>query len=96
MDSPLGYYKERASFFSGQLNETKGRYRLVSFLRLASFVAFLIAGYQWLGEKSGVLLIITLLSIAVFIALIRVALKLNDKKALLEKLLFINENEIAI
>lgn len=96
MQSPLQYYQERAQFFSGQLSETKGRYRLVSFLRLISFLVFLFAGYQWLSRHGSLLLVITLLSITGFIALIRVALQLNDKKALIEKLLFINENEIAI
>lgn len=96
MENPINYYKERSGGFKNQLGIVKDRYRLVSFLRLVSFVAFLIAGYQWLSHRTDLLLVITIVSIVAFIILIRVALKLNDKKALLEKLVFINENEINI
>jgi hypothetical protein len=96
MGKPIEFYKERAEFYKGQLSGIQNTYRLVSFFRLVSFLAFLIAGYQWLSLRSDLLLIITLVSIVVFVILIRVALKLNDRKALTEKLLFINENEIHI
>jgi DNA mismatch repair ATPase MutS len=96
MEKPIEYYKERAGFFKEQLSGIQSRYRLVSFLRLVSFVAFLIAGYEWLSLRTGMLLIVALISIVTFIVLIRVALKLNDRKHLVEKLLFINENEILI
>ena len=96
METPIKYYSERARLYKDQLSETKGQYHLVGFLRLISFVAFLIAGYQWLSVHSNLPLAVTIISIIAFVVLIRVAFRLNDKKALLEKLLFINENEINI
>lgn len=96
MKSPIEYYKERYHHFQSHLTRVQQRYRTVSFFRLVSFVTFLIAGYQWLSLHSGWLLALAIISIVAFIALIRVALKLNDRKALLEKLVFINENEIHI
>jgi DNA mismatch repair ATPase MutS len=96
MGKPIEFYKERAELYKEQLSGIQNTYRLVSFFRLLSFVAFLIAGYQWLSLRTDLLLIISLLSIVVFVILIRIALKLNDRKALTEKLLFINENEIHI
>ena len=96
MESPIDYYRERAGYYKKQLSEIQSRYQLISFLRLVSFLAFLIAGYQWLSLRSGFLLALAIFSIICFVILVRVALKLNDKKALLQKLLFINENEISI
>ncbi len=96
MENPIDFYRERVSIYQNQLGDIKGKYRLVAFLRLISFVAFLIAGYQWLSERNGFLLIIAVISIIAFVVLIRVALQLNDKKEMVEKLLFINDNEINI
>lgn len=96
MEKPIAYYKERAAFYGEQLKGIQSKYRLISLLRLVSFVAFLIAGYQWLSLHVDALLVVSIASIIAFIVLIRVALKLNDQKALTEKLLFINENEIHI
>jgi DNA mismatch repair ATPase MutS len=96
MSLPIAYYQEQAEFYKDRLRDIKNRYRLVGLFRLLSFVAFLIAGYQWLKLHNGVLLAVWILSIAAFIVLVRMALRLNDQKALAEKLLFINENEIRV
>lgn len=96
MQLPINYYQERVEHHRTHLSRVQQQYRAVSFFRLVSFVAFLIAGYQWLSAHSSWLLAVAIISIVTFIILIRVALKLNDRKALLEKLLFINENEIRV
>lgn len=96
MSLPIAYYQEQAEFYKDRLRDIKNRYRLVGLFRLLSFVAFLFAGYQWLQHYNGLLLAVWILSIAAFIVLVRMALRLNDQKALAEKLLFINENEIRV
>jgi len=93
MEKPIEFYRERVAYYKAQLSGIQNKYRLVGLLRLVSFVAFVFAGYQWLGSRGDVMLVAAIVSIIVFIALIRVALNLNDRKELTEKLLFINENE---
>jgi DNA mismatch repair ATPase MutS len=65
-------------------------------LRLACFIVFAWATYKWIaGHSTGWLVTALLLAVA-FVVLVRIAWRLNDRVALLQKLLFINNNELNV
>ena len=96
MESIIGYYKEKVRFYQDALSKLQPITTLVAALRLACFILFAFAGYKWVAMHSQAWLLVTLLVILIFIVMVRIAWRLNDRKALLEKLLFINTNELNI
>ncbi|MBX3252813.1 MAG: hypothetical protein KF862_01630 [Chitinophagaceae bacterium] len=87
------YYKEKTGFYADAVESVKREMFLSSALRLISFTAVVITAYYYFTRHNPILLIVSLLCAALFIFLVKRAFALSDKKALLEKLLFINENE---
>lgn len=90
------YYKEKTGFYTAAVQSIKQKILLSSILRLVAFVAFFLTIYYYFDQRDGILLLLSLLLAGLFIVLVRRAFVLQDKKALLEKLLFINENETGI
>jgi DNA mismatch repair ATPase MutS len=96
MASTIAFYEEKVQFYDNALKRIKPITTGVAALRLACFLVFVWAAYQWIAGNSTAWIVITLLMVAAFAVLVRVAWRLNDRKALLEKLLFINTNELAV
>jgi len=96
MESPAAYYRERSEHYTRLIAQAKDRYVWIAVFRLISFVAFLFTTIQWFNAHSRLLLILSIIFLLVFVALVRIALQLTDRKALLEKLLFVNHNETAV
>src|SRR5215471_11984702 len=91
--SPVQYYEQQIGRYVLDLKKTQARSSLVAILRLLSFSFVLITGYLWLykntaGAREGCFALL-----AIFILLVLIALRLSDRKRLIEKLLFINTNE---
>ncbi|THU37993.1 hypothetical protein FAM09_15000 [Niastella caeni] len=96
MESTLTYYEEKVTFYKDALQRIQPVATLVAGLRLACFFVFAWAAYKWIVTHSTPWMITTLLVAIAFAILVRIAWRLSDRKALLEKLLFINTNELAV
>ena len=96
MESTIAFYEEKVQFYKDALQRLQPVATLVAGLRLACFFVCAWAGYKWIVSHSTNWLVATLLLIVVFAVLVRVAWRLSDHKALLEKLLFINTNESGV
>jgi ABC-type Na+ transport system ATPase subunit NatA len=96
MQTAQAFYKEQISRYSLQLQQAKKNSAIVSIARLASFVAVAWSAYRWIKEPDITWKIATIGFSVLFILFIRIALTLGDKKKLLEKLLFVNNNEAGV
>lgn len=96
MASTLSFYEEKVQYYNKALTSIRPYTTLVAALRLVCFGAFACAVYKWISSHSTGWITGTLLLAAVFAILVRMAWRLNDRKALLEKLLFINTNECQV
>ena len=96
MESTIAFYEEKVQFYKEALQRLQPVATLVAGLRLACFFVFAWAGYKWIVSHSTNWLVATLLLAVAFAVLVRVAWRLSDRKALLEKLLFINTNESGV
>jgi hypothetical protein len=90
---PQSYYKEKIDQYTQTLDRLKRIVTTVAVGRLISFIALAFAIYKWITTPGNTWMIATLVLLIVFIVLVRMALQLNDRKAFMEKLLFINTNE---
>jgi hypothetical protein len=97
MESTIAFYEEKAQYYKDALQRIKPVTTGVAALRLTCFLAFAWAVYEWIVSKdSTTWMIVTGLLVAAFTVLVRIAWRLNDRKVLLEKLLFINTNELTV
>jgi len=97
MQTPKAFYEERINQYSTELQQVQKRSLLVSGARLASFVALAWSIWQWVKQEDDLVYkIATPGFLVLFILFIRIALNLGDRKKLLEKLLYVNRNELDI
>jgi DNA mismatch repair ATPase MutS len=96
MEATLTFYEEKVTFYKEALQRIQPVATGVAGLRLACFFVFAWAGYQWIVSHNTNWMVTTLLLAAAFAVLVRIAWRLSDRKALLEKLLFINTNELNV
>jgi hypothetical protein len=94
--NPREFYQNRIAQYSEQSRLIQNRLALISTMRLVSFTAMAIT--VWFITKGFTLsyLFICLFFLAAFIALVLLALRLKDRRALLERLLFVNTNELGV
>lgn len=90
------FYEEQIAFYSKAIQSVKQKTGLFAMLRLVAFSLFAISFYFLIKEFTGGLLFLTLVVLAVFLSLVVYALKLRDTKLLLEKLHFVNANELGM
>lgn len=95
---PQQWYQQQVAQYTAALSKLRGMTGSIAIARLISFLAFVYAAYTMFTNPNdtGTWVVVTLLLLAVFILFVRVALKLKDRKALLERLLFVNTNELAV
>ncbi|HLK28389.1 MAG TPA: hypothetical protein VKT28_07395 [Puia sp.] len=96
MESLKSLYQQKIDDYSSQLQRIQQRVNFVAILRLACFVVLAISIYYCAKDFQYSYLFATLLLVIVFIILVRVYFNLKDKKQLIARLLFINQNESAI
>jgi hypothetical protein len=96
MPSILAFYEEKVSYYTDALTRLKPYATGVAALRMVCFFGFGWGVYKWASVHSTAWIITTLMLAVVFAVLVRVAWRLNDRKVLLEKLLFINTNELNV
>ncbi|HRP57122.1 hypothetical protein [Agriterribacter sp.] len=90
------FYQQKTGSYTGAVQSFKRKIAISALLRLLAFTAFTVSAYFFFKHWSTGLLLLALLLFAVFLLLVWYALRLKEEKALLEKLLLINTNEMGI
>ncbi|MBO9201750.1 MULTISPECIES: MutS-related protein [Niastella] len=96
MASTLAFYEEKVQHYTNALERLKPSVTAVAALRMACFAGFAWGVYKWISVHNSAWMIATVLLAIGFAVLVRIAWRLNDRKALLEKLVFINTNELNV
>lgn len=96
MASPHSFYQDKIGLCTEKIRSIQKRLALISLLRLISFSGLAIVIYFMLKGFSYPLLFLALFLLISFITLVGLALRLKDRRALLEKLLFVNTNELGV
>lgn len=96
MSLPDEIYQQRIDGYQTQARIIQQKSNLTAFLRLLAFLALAAGIYLCVNKFNNALLLITLVFFIAFILLVRRSFRLKDQKALFEKLLFINTNELQI
>ena len=90
------FYESKSRLYTEAVGSLKSKIAASALFRLLAFAASGLSGYFFFTQRSTGLLLLTLLLLALFLLLVIYAQRLKEQKALLEKLLFINTNELAI
>src|SRR5687767_7314335 len=90
---PQSWYKGKIDQYTEELGRLKRIITTIAISRLISFIVFALAVYKWITTHTNEWMITTIVLLVIFIVLVRMAIRLNEQKALLEKLHFINTNE---
>ena len=90
------FYKDRTGVYTEQVRRLQAKGSLISFLRLISFIGWALCVYFLFKEYTTSVLVLGLAIFACYILLVAWAFRLKDRRALLEKLLFINTNEAGV
>ena len=96
MNSLESIYAQKADQYSKEAKEIKSRLTLITLFRLAGFILLVVSIYYFIKESQPILLVAIAFFSILFLLLVKIYFNLKDKKALKEKLLFINENELGI
>ncbi len=90
------FYEEKVTRYTARMQVLQGRLTLLALLRLAGFLGLAVTVYYLVKSFSYPLLCGTIFFLAVFIVLINLYLRIKDQRALMEKLLFVNSNELEV
>ena len=96
MESLSKLYQQKVDRYSAELHKIRQRVNLLAISRLACFAALGYSIYLCISDFQFFSLFTTLSLFIVFIFLVRIYFNLKDKKTLIQKLLFINDNELNI
>ncbi len=96
MPAPVLFYQEKLQEYGQRLSEKRKYSSRLGIFRLLVFVVFLYCGYSWFSGWQQQWLIAGVLSITLFIILVRISIAQKEKITWLEKLYFINQNESKI
>jgi DNA mismatch repair ATPase MutS len=96
MEQPISFYEKNTSQYIDDLRQLKPLATLVATLRLACFLVFAFATYKWIANHSSAWMVTALVLAIAFVVLVRIAWRMNDRIALLQKLQFINNNELNV
>lgn len=91
------FYEEKIALYTGQVRAVQKKQALIAGLRLLTFGILAFLAYRFVREGfPQELLWAGLLCLGAFAGLVLLALQYRDRRALLEKLLFINTNELGV
>jgi hypothetical protein len=96
MSTTLAFYEKKVQHYINELTLLRPYATGVAALRMVCFGGFAWSAYEWSHTHSTAWMIATILLAVGFAVLVRIAWRYNDRKALLEKLLFINNNEVNV
>ncbi|HUP14297.1 MAG TPA: hypothetical protein VM187_18875, partial [Niastella sp.] len=96
MERPKAFYEKNSSQYIDDLTQLKPMATLVAALRLTCFLVFAWAIYKWIATHNTGWMVATVVLAVAFVILVRIAWRMNDRIALLQKLQFINNNELNV
>jgi DNA mismatch repair ATPase MutS len=96
MPLPIDLYTRNIQTYSSQLASLKKRSALVSLLRLGAFLCVLLFAYLAIVGYNTAFSVAAGVAVIVFVWLIRKSVSITERKRLVEELLFLNRNELAV
>lgn len=90
------FYEEKIRWYNNAIVTLKNQISLFGILRLAVFVLCALFAYYAFTKASLPYAPLAVIFLIGFVMLVRHALRLNERRALLKELLFVNENELQI
>ncbi|HRO46112.1 hypothetical protein [Agriterribacter sp.] len=90
------FYENKSRLYTEAVLSFKRKIAASALFRLVAFAAFGLSGYFFFTQRSTGLLLLSILFFALFLLLVIYAQRLKERKALIEKLLFINSNELGV
>lgn len=93
---PGPHYEEKIASYTTRLDEVRKRLALVATLRLILFIILCAVIYRLFPAAPPLMVGLAVLLLAGFITLVNYYFRLKDQKALLEKLVFVCANELAV
>ena len=87
------YYRENAGAYRAEIRKLQQKLNGISLLRLVIFMSLIWNVYDLIQGFSPILLILALVQVGLFVFFINLYFSWKDKRRLLEKLRFVNENE---
>ncbi len=94
--SLVSYYTEQLNNYSEQLRRIRRKNILVATLRMISFIAAAICIYGFIRNGGLLVSVFGILFILAFVLLIKWNFRLNDERDLVQKLVFVNDNELKV
>ncbi|HET9277294.1 MAG TPA: hypothetical protein VFN95_03890, partial [Flavitalea sp.] len=92
----VSYYTEQLDLHSTKLKAIQRRIILVAIVRLIAFIVTAFFAYGYIRYDGWLTAMAAILSLIAFILLVRYNFRLNDERALTQKLVFINTNELNV
>ncbi|HKH60692.1 MAG TPA: hypothetical protein VKA49_07665 [Flavitalea sp.] len=92
----VSYYTEQLDHHSTKLKAIQRRIVLVATVRLIAFIATAFFAYGYFRYGGWLTAMAAILSLLAFVLLVRYNFWLNDERALLQKIVFINTNELNV
>ncbi|MBS1752261.1 MAG: hypothetical protein JST63_20360 [Bacteroidetes bacterium] len=87
------FYEEKIRFYQKAIKALKAKISFFGLLRVAVFAVFAFLVYFAVVKDSYLLGVLAVMVLVGFVALVKYAIRLNERRALLKELLFVNENE---
>lgn len=93
---PVSYYTEQLDLHSTKLKAIQRKILLVASVRLVAFIAAAFFAYVYFRYGGWLPVMAAILALVVFVLLVRYNFRLNDERALVQKIIFINTNELNV
>jgi DNA mismatch repair ATPase MutS len=87
------YYSQQINSYSEKLKKIQRRILMIATMRMVAFIAAAMCGYAFIRYGEPLIAICAIIFLIAFVLFIKWNFRLNDEKALLQKLVFINTNE---
>jgi hypothetical protein len=95
-DTYDSYYQENAAAYTAAIRKLQQKLNLLSLLRFVIFVSLVWTVYDLIRDYAAALVVLALIQTNLFIFFINLHYNWKDKRRLLEKQRFVNENELKL
>lgn len=92
----VSFYSAQIDSYTSQLQILQRKILLIASLRMISFIVASLCIYYYIRFSSTLVVVLAILFLLGFAFLVKLNFRLNDEKQLLQKLIFINNNELNI
>ena len=90
------FYTEKIKQYEIQLSNIKKRIAFFSVFRLIAFLSIAASIYLYIQQKENFFLLSAVAFFGLFIWLVKISLQLKEQQSLIDKLFFINKNELDV